>query len=219
MNIESLLDGSIKQATKIGEEAKHQAEDKLLKPGKKALKQAEKEGKKAKKKGKKAKKKAEKRSQKRSQKSQKKTAKNSQAVNAELDEAGTDLKNIGSKPVQLVASVLTSAIKDVKKGKVPKGIDFDDLLSNLKSLVGNLPFSKDAIAMYHCMKDSETPTYVKGIIAAALTYLFLPEDVIPEWVVGLGFTDDVIVMSTVLSAVSSSITEEHWQKAEEFFEA
>ncbi|MFB2878866.1 YkvA family protein [Floridanema aerugineum] len=116
----------------------------------------------------------------------------------------------------MVASALTGAVKDVKKGKIP-GIHLDDFLGNLKSLVGKLPFSKDAIAMYYCMRDSETPTYVKGIIAAALTYLFLPEDAIPEWVVGLGFADDMIVMSTALSAISGNITEEHRQKAEEFF--
>lgn len=99
------------------------------------------------------------------------------------------------------------------------GIRLDDFLGNLKSVVGKVPFSKDAIAMYYCMKDSETPIYAKGIIAAALTYLFLPEDAIPEWLVGLGFADDMIVMSTALSAISRNITEAHWQKAEEFFEA
>ncbi|MBE9227813.1 DUF1232 domain-containing protein [Phormidium sp. LEGE 05292] len=121
--------------------------------------------------------------------------------------------------MQLVASVLTGAVKDVKKGKITLGIHLDDFLGNLKSVVGKVPFSKDAIAMYYCMKDKETPTYVKGIIAAALTYLFLPEDVIPEWVAGLGFTDDIIVITTALSAISGNLTEEHRQKAEEFFEA
>ena len=121
--------------------------------------------------------------------------------------------------MQLVASALNGAVKDVKKGKIPLGIHLDNFLNNLKPLVGKVPFSKDAIAMYYCMKDSETPVYAKGIIAAALTYLFLPEDAIPEWLVGLGFTDDMIVMSTALSAISGNITDEHWQKAEEFFEA
>ncbi|XWK87488.1 MAG: YkvA family protein [Phormidium sp.] len=121
--------------------------------------------------------------------------------------------------MQLVASVLSGTLKAVKKGKIPKRINLDGLLSNLKTSVGNLPFSKDAIAMYYCMKDSETPTYVKGIIAAALAYLFLPEDAIPDWVAGLGFTDDLVVMTAALSAISGNITEEHRQKAEEFFEA
>ena len=117
----------------------------------------------------------------------------------------------------MVASAFSGAIKYVKKGNFPVGIHLDDFLNKLKSLVAKMPFSKDAIAMYYCMKDSETPTYAKGIIAAALTYLFLPEDAIPEWVAGLGFTDDIIVISTALSAISSNITEEHWQKADEFF--
>ncbi|MFB2938089.1 YkvA family protein [Aerosakkonemataceae cyanobacterium BLCC-F154] len=120
--------------------------------------------------------------------------------------------------MQLVASALNGAIKDVKKGEIP-GIHLDNFLGSLKSLVEKVPFIKDAVAMYYCMKDSETPTFVKGIIAAALIYLFLPEDAIPEWVLGLGFTDDMIVMSTALSAISGNITEAHWQKAEEFFQA
>lgn len=118
----------------------------------------------------------------------------------------------------MVKSALNGAIKDIKKGNFTFGIHLDDFLGKLKSLVGKMPFSKDAIAMYYCMKDSQTPIYVKGIIAAALTYLFLPEDAIPEWVVGLGLTDDMIVMSTALSAISGNISAEHWQKADEFFD-
>lgn len=118
----------------------------------------------------------------------------------------------------MVKSALNGAIKDVIKGNFPLGIHLDDFLGKLKSLVGKMPFSKDAIAMYYCMKDSETPIYAKGIIAAALTYLFLPEDAIPEWVAGLGFTDDMIVMSTALSAISGNISAEHREKADRFFD-
>jgi len=35
----------------------------------------------------------------------------------------------------------------------------------------------------------------------------------------VGFTDDIIVMSAALSAISGNISEEHWQKADEFLAA
>lgn len=76
---------------------------------------------------------------------------------------------------------------------------------------------KIAVAMYFCMIDSQTPFYAKGVIAAALAYFLSPTDAIPDAIAVLGFTDDASVIATDLATVSTHVTDEHKQKANEFF--
>jgi uncharacterized membrane protein YkvA (DUF1232 family) len=42
-------------------------------------------------------------------------------------------------------------------------------------------------------------------------------DAIPDLIVGLGFTDDAIVIATALATECSEVTDKHWQQAENFF--
>lgn len=93
----------------------------------------------------------------------------------------------------------------------------DDFLRSAKQFIGYVPFTKDAVAMYFCMIDSRTPLYAKGVIAAALAYFLSPADAIPDVIAVLGFTDDASVIATALATVSAHVTDEHKQKANEFF--
>ncbi len=93
----------------------------------------------------------------------------------------------------------------------------DDFLRSAKQFIGYVPFTKDAVAMYFCMIDSRTPLYAKGVIAAALAYFLSPADAIPDAIAVLGFTDDASVIATALATVSAHVTDEHKQKANEFF--
>lgn len=95
----------------------------------------------------------------------------------------------------------------------------DDFLNNTRRFIGYVPFTKDAVAMYFCMIDSRTPLYAKGVIAAALAYFLSPTDAIPDVIVGIGFMDDASVIATALTTVSAHLTDEHRQKADEFFDS
>ncbi len=95
----------------------------------------------------------------------------------------------------------------------------DNFLNNTRRFIGYVPFTKDAVAMYFCMIDSRTPLYAKGVIAAALAYFLSPADAIPDVIVGIGFIDDASVIATALTTVSNHITDEHKQKADEFFDS
>ena len=92
-----------------------------------------------------------------------------------------------------------------------------DFLGQVKRFIGYVPFVRDAVAMYFCAIDRQTPVHVKGTIFAALTYFFSPVDAIPDAIAGLGFTDDASVLSTTLFTVRAYVTKEHWQQADEFF--
>ena len=45
----------------------------------------------------------------------------------------------------------------------------------------------------------DTPWYVKAILAAAGLYLISPVDLIPDWIVGLGFLDDIAVVPLLVT--------------------
>jgi uncharacterized membrane protein YkvA (DUF1232 family) len=83
-------------------------------------------------------------------------------------------------------------------------------------LAGNLarvPFAEEVVAAWYCAFDPATPVKVKGTLIAALAYFILPFDVIPDFLLVLGFTDDLAVLMTAMAMVKGSIRQEHRDKA------
>ena len=62
---------------------------------------------------------------------------------------------------------------------------------------------------YKCAGHTRTPLRVKGILLAALGYFVLPADTIPDVLLGIGFTDDLAVLTAAISAVRAHITPAH----------
>ncbi len=83
-------------------------------------------------------------------------------------------------------------------------------------LAGNLarvPFAEEVVAAWYCAFDPSTPVKVKGTLIAALAYFIMPFDVIPDFLLVLGFTDDLAVLMTAMAMVRGSIRQEHRDKA------
>lgn len=93
----------------------------------------------------------------------------------------------------------------------------NNFLRSARRFVGYVPFIKDAVAMYFCMSDSKTPVHAKATIAAALTYFLSPFDAISDVMTGIGFTDDASVIAITLATVDVHVTDEHRNKADDFF--
>ena len=72
-----------------------------------------------------------------------------------------------------------------------------------------------ALVLYYMATDDKVPLPQKAIIMGALGYLILPIDVIPDTLLGVGFTDDIGVMLTALRAVRDNISLEHLEAAEQ----
>ena len=72
-----------------------------------------------------------------------------------------------------------------------------------------VPFADRAVAAWYCARDPATPLRVKGILLAALAYFVLPLDLVPDFVAGLGFTDDLTVIVTAVGLVRQHITASH----------
>jgi uncharacterized membrane protein YkvA (DUF1232 family) len=104
--------------------------------------------------------------------------------------------------------VLTSSEKKVRAGFWPK----------LAKVFASIPFAEDAVAAYYCAFDSATPLKVKGVLLAALAYFILPLDAVPDFLLGLGFTDDMAVLLTAFSMIRAHLKPEHYDKAREALE-
>lgn len=85
--------------------------------------------------------------------------------------------------------------------------------AKLRRNVGRLPFLEDAVGAYYCAFDPRTPRPVKAMLLAALAYFVVPSDMIPDFVAGLGFTDDATVLFATIRIVSGHITDRHRDQA------
>ncbi len=86
----------------------------------------------------------------------------------------------------------------------------------LRKTLGRVPFVEDALAAYYCATDGKTPIYVKAVLMGALAYFIVPIDVIPDFIPGLGFTDDAAILAAAISAVRSALRPEHFDAARAF---
>jgi uncharacterized membrane protein YkvA (DUF1232 family) len=88
----------------------------------------------------------------------------------------------------------------------------------MKKSLASVPFAEDVVAAYYCAFDPATPLKVKGILLGALAYFILPFDVIPDVLLGLGFTDDMAVLYAAISMIRRNMTQAHRDRAKDTLE-
>jgi len=96
-----------------------------------------------------------------------------------------------------------NAAQTVREGFWPK----------MGRVLSRIPFAEEALAAWFCATDEATPARVKGMLLAALAYFVVPVDLLPDFLPGLGFTDDLTVLLTTLGLVRSHVTERHRERA------
>src|SRR3546814_11054572 len=74
--------------------------------------------------------------------------------------------------------------------------------------VERVPFLDDAVSAYYAAFDPQTPRSVKAMLLAALAYFVVPSDLVPDFIAGLGFTDDATVLFTTIRLVAGHIGEQ-----------
>jgi uncharacterized membrane protein YkvA (DUF1232 family) len=82
-----------------------------------------------------------------------------------------------------------------------------------RSTLGKVPFTEDAVAAFHCATDSATPMPIRATLFGALAYFIFPFDAIPDFLVGLGYTDDAAILIAAFTAARTHITEAHRARA------
>lgn len=83
----------------------------------------------------------------------------------------------------------------------------------LRRAMRQVPFTEDLVAAYFCALDPRVPARVRGTLLAALAYFVVPLDAVPDFIVGLGFGDDVSVLAAAIALVAAHITDEHREAA------
>jgi len=88
----------------------------------------------------------------------------------------------------------------------------------MKRTLGRIPFAHEAVAAYFCARDPGTPTHVKATILGALAYFIMPLDMIPDFIVLLGYTDDAAVFWAAWRMILKHVSDAHRAHARAYLE-
>ena len=87
----------------------------------------------------------------------------------------------------------------------------DKLWRRLKREAASLPFLEDVLTAHYCAFDRHTPIYVKVFLAGAVAYFAVPDDLLPDML--LGVADEAAVLAGAFKLISSHIKPEHREAA------
>jgi uncharacterized membrane protein YkvA (DUF1232 family) len=87
--------------------------------------------------------------------------------------------------------------------------------TKVRRVVARIPFAEDLVAAYYCALDRDTPGYVRATLLGAVAYFVLPTDLVPDFLAGLGFTDDATVIAAAIAAVGRHLEPRHRERARE----
>ena len=82
-----------------------------------------------------------------------------------------------------------------------------------RGLVGQLPFAEDLLAAYYCALDPATPRTTKAVLLGALAYFVVPLDLVPDFLVLVGYGDDAAILYAAYRMVAKQVTPQHHDKA------
>ena len=97
----------------------------------------------------------------------------------------------------------------------------DDRSRDRESILTFVP--RLAKFLYHVVRDGRVPWSVKAVLVGLAAYLASPIDIIPDWIPGAGYLDDVLlvgfVVGYVLANVPPEVVREHWGEDVQALEA
>ena len=102
------------------------------------------------------------------------------------------------------AKALVPATVRVNEERVERGF-----LPKIRKVAAKVPFAADALSVWWCARDPETPTAAKGMMLAALAYFVLPTDALPDILPVIGFTDDAAVFAALMAILGRTLKPRH----------
>jgi uncharacterized membrane protein YkvA (DUF1232 family) len=109
----------------------------------------------------------------------------------------------------LVPAVMRLNEQRVDRGFWPK----------IRKAAAHIPFASEALSVWFCAKDEETPIAAKGMMLAALAYFVLPIDAVPDFIAGLGYTDDAAVFAALIALLGKNLKPRQREAARQAVEA
>ncbi len=104
-------------------------------------------------------------------------------------------------------------IRPSADAELPEPEDRRPGLGRLVSLVTSIPaFGK---LLYRLLGDRRVSTLDRALFGATLVYLFVPLDLVPDWIPGLGQLDDLLLvlvsLDRLLYRTDAGVLLEHWE--------
>jgi uncharacterized membrane protein YkvA (DUF1232 family) len=100
-------------------------------------------------------------------------------------------------------------LHEIEKLKRDRRRTEDGFWRKLRRYAGRIPFVDELLAAYYCAIDPATPLRARAILYGALAYFVLPIDLVPDWIAGLGFTDDAAVLAAAVRSILPHIKDHH----------
>lgn len=126
---------------------------------------------------------------------------------------GSNLEICMSAPIEPEVIVDADALR-ATVGAAPAP-DERSVLKKARRLFGRLPFVRDVVASWYATLDPETPTSAKMVLAAAIAYFVMPLDLIPDFIIGIGFADDAAAIALAIKTLSGIVNRSHYSRADE----
>lgn len=108
-----------------------------------------------------------------------------------------------SRAVVLHAARVNASV--VKRGFWPK----------IRKVAAHIPFAEDAVALWYCSIDQETPATTKAMLVAALAFFVIPKPFRPRRlpIPGLMLADDAAVIAAAIALANRAIQPRHRELA------
>ena len=108
----------------------------------------------------------------------------------------------------------SQASQTVLEPEVVKDTTVDqNLLSRLLGRAGRT-VARPALECFEMLLDGATPHQARLTDLAALTYLVLPTDLIPDFIPAAGFADDMVALTALLGLCSRHVTPQIKERAQ-----
>lgn len=105
---------------------------------------------------------------------------------------------------------LVPAVVRVNERRVARGF-----WPKIRRAASRIPFAVDALSVWFCARDPETPARAKAMMMAGLAYFVLPADALPDVLAVVGYTDDAAVFAALMALVGANLKPRHKQAARE----
>lgn len=70
-----------------------------------------------------------------------------------------------------------------------------------------------ALQLHYAAQREETPAWARSTAYGALAYFILPLDTVPDWLVAVGYTDDLAALTLAVGTLASYIDDDVRQHA------
>jgi len=86
----------------------------------------------------------------------------------------------------------------------------DDFWSKMTKVIGVVgqEVLERVLRLYYTATSPNTPRRAKMMAYGALAYFVLPFDVVPDFIFGVGYGDDITILTTTIMALSKHVTPE-----------